>query len=87
MVQFLRLPAVMAITGLKKSAIYDSIDKGIFPKPTKITENGRANGWFSDEIARYVESRRAARDNTPTSDPAPKAKAVAAPTPKKRQRG
>jgi hypothetical protein len=34
----------------------------IFPKPTKIIEGGRANGWSGAEIDAYITGRIAARD-------------------------
>jgi prophage regulatory protein len=58
----LRLPAVERITGLKKSQIFDAIERGIFPRPVRILENGRAVGWLAGEIEDFIASRIAARD-------------------------
>ena len=59
----LRLPAVMARTGLSRSTIYHHIAKGIFPRPVKI--GPRASGWIEAElddwqVRRIEESRQAA---------------------------
>jgi len=60
--RLLRKPEVLARLGIKKTQLDEAIRDGRFPAPTKILEGGRAEGWFSDEIEAYVESRRAARD-------------------------
>jgi hypothetical protein len=49
---------------LSPSEVYDGVKRGWFPAPTKLFEGGRAQGWFSDEIADYIERRRKARDET-----------------------
>ena len=58
---FLRLPDVMAATGLARSTIYHKIEHNDFPAPVKI--GARAVGWFDDEISDWIEARRAARDS------------------------
>jgi len=59
----LRLPAVEARTGLKKSAIYAGIKDKTFPACVKL---GRASAWPSSSIDRWIaeriaDSRRGAR--------------------------
>lgn len=44
----LRLPAVMAHTGLSRSTIYLRISEGKFPK--QISLGGRAVGWIEAEV-------------------------------------
>ena len=51
----LRLPTVMAHTGLGRSSVYAKIAKGEFPKP--ISLGPRAIGWDSDEVGAWIESR------------------------------
>jgi prophage regulatory protein len=58
----LRLPTVEQITGLRKSQIYDAIQRGVFPKPVHVLEGGRATAWVSAEIQQYLANRIAARD-------------------------
>lgn len=48
----LRLPAVQARTGLSRSAIYQRISEGSFPKP--ISLGGRAVGWIEGEISDWL---------------------------------
>ena len=49
--RILRLPDVLARTGMKRSWVYREIAAGRFPKPVKI---GRASGWDSDAIEAYL---------------------------------
>jgi len=51
----LRLPDVMAKTGLSRSSIYERVHKGTFP--SQVSLGGRAVGWPSDEVNSWVESR------------------------------
>ncbi len=58
----LRLPNVMAHTGLGRSSIYAKIAKGEFPKPINL--GPRAVGWDSDEVESWINSRiRASRQH------------------------
>ena len=51
--RLLRLPAVLALTGLKKSSIYAKSKKGTFPKPVRL--GSRAVAWRSDELTRWID--------------------------------
>ena len=55
MQQFLRLNAVIEITGLKRSTIYERAKAGTFPKPIKLGGK-HASGWLAEEIARWREA-------------------------------
>lgn len=54
----IRLPEVMRLTGLGKSAIYQSMHDGGFPAPLKLTK--RARGWKAGEVMAWIESRERA---------------------------
>lgn len=54
----LRLPEVESITGLKKSAIYLWVKQGEFPTPVKLGTKSVA--WRSDEIEKWISSRKRA---------------------------
>lgn len=56
----LRLPEVMARTGLSRSELYRKVASGDFPGPVKLGE--RASAWDSREVDRWIESRIAERD-------------------------
>ncbi len=54
----LRLPAVIAGTGLSRSSIYARVADGSFPQP--ISLGGRAIGWLESEINDWIETQIAA---------------------------
>ncbi|MFK5949320.1 MAG: AlpA family transcriptional regulator [Methylococcales bacterium] len=56
----LRLPDVIKITALSRSAIYDLIAKGNFPKQIKLTS--RSSGWIESEVLAWLDDRIAERD-------------------------
>ncbi len=49
----LRLPGVMARTGLKRSTIYVKMGESTFPLAIKL--GPRAVGWDSDEIDSWIQ--------------------------------
>lgn len=55
--RLIRLKEVQHQVGLGRTAIYEAISKGQFPKQYSLVDGGRAVGWDSDEIASYVDSR------------------------------
>lgn len=58
-ISILRLPEVMARTGLSRSTIYLQIQKGIFPSP--ISLGARAVGWVDCEISALISARVAGK--------------------------
>ncbi|MCX7107924.1 MAG: AlpA family transcriptional regulator [Methylococcales bacterium] len=57
--KFLKLQAVMSITGLSRSSIYLAISEGRFPK--QIPLGARSVAWLEAEIEGWVKSRIAQR--------------------------
>ena len=57
----LRLPEVMARTGLSRSTIYVRISKGLWPKPISLGE--RAVGWPDHEVEAVNAARVAGKSN------------------------
>ncbi|MYG37426.1 MAG: AlpA family transcriptional regulator [Gemmatimonadetes bacterium] len=53
--RFLRLPEVMARTGLSRSTIYVRLEEGRFPRPVSL--GGRAVGWIESEIEEWMRNR------------------------------
>ena len=51
---FMRLPAVMAATGMSRTTIYLRIKAGTFPKPIQI--GARAVAWDEAEVAEWQKS-------------------------------
>ena len=58
--QLLRLPQVIALTGLSRSTIYLYIRQEKFPEPIKLGE--RAVAWREDEIKLWI-SRKIVKSN------------------------
>jgi prophage regulatory protein len=54
-VLFLRLPAVMRMTGLGRSTIYRMVAANQFPSPVRIAT--RAVAWRRADLDRWSESR------------------------------
>ena len=61
MTTILRLPVVMARTGLSRSTIYAKVAAGEFPEP--ISLGARAVGWISDEVEAWLIARVEASRN------------------------
>ena len=51
----LRRSAVEDLTGLSRSALYDLMKKGLFPRAVKLT--AKAVAWREDDIANWLNSR------------------------------
>jgi prophage regulatory protein len=55
--RFLALPAVIDRTSLKRSAIYDKMNRDEFPKPVRISDNrvawpeSRVDAWIAAKMA------------------------------------
>jgi prophage regulatory protein len=49
--KIIRLPKVKELVGLGKTAIYDKIKEGDFPKPIKL---GRASGWLEGDVQQWI---------------------------------
>lgn len=54
-IKILRLPAVEAATGLKKSSLYEMIALGQFPRQIALTK--RAVGWDEAAVQAWLEAR------------------------------
>ena len=51
----LRVPVVMARTGLCRASLYKRISAGLFPRPVKAFGRQRA-GWPSDEVETLIRA-------------------------------
>ena len=63
----LRLPAVKARTGLCRSAIYQHVADGSFPRPVSL--GARAVGWIESEIEAWISHRIEQSRGNCVSDP------------------
>jgi prophage regulatory protein len=57
----LRLLEVLDRTGLKKTALFDAVKRGIFPKPFVLLPGGRAVAWDEEEVDDFLCERMAQR--------------------------
>lgn len=55
----LRLPDVIKAVGLRRSAIYEAVRSGDFPRPVALT--ARARGWLESDIMKWIRSRERAQ--------------------------
>lgn len=53
--RLVRRPEVEKMVGLKRSAIYEKMSKGDFPKPVRIGK--RAVAWRLSEIMKWMNER------------------------------
>ena len=53
--QFLRLPAVLQVTGLGRSTVYRMIAEHTFPAPVKLAK--RAVGWRPGDVRDWTTGR------------------------------
>lgn len=54
---------VCSRVGMSRTHVHNLIAKGQFPKPFKLYEGGRNNGWLASEIDQWVSTRAKARFN------------------------
>lgn len=57
--KIIKLPAVIAMTGLSRSAIYAKIKEKKFPQQIHLSV--RSCGWLSEEIESWIAQRAKAR--------------------------
>lgn len=57
--RILRRPEVEALVGMRKTALYQRIQAGEFPRPVPL--GPRAVGWLSHEVMGWIEARAALR--------------------------
>ncbi|MDA9231293.1 AlpA family phage regulatory protein [Rickettsiales bacterium] len=57
MKRILRLPEVIKQTGLSRSTIYAFMKKGNFVESVNLSDSGRAIGWDSELVQRWIDSR------------------------------
>jgi prophage regulatory protein len=60
--QILREPDVMQFSALPRSQLWKHVKNGTFPKPVRLSEQGRAVGWLLEELLAWREQRIVVRD-------------------------
>ncbi|KVW93330.1 helix-turn-helix transcriptional regulator [Thiobacillus denitrificans] len=66
MVNIIRLPDVMARTGLSRSSVFLKVKTGDMPPPIKL--GVRATGWVAEEVDNWIKQRVAASRPTPRAE-------------------
>ena len=59
--KLIRLPAVLDLTGLSRTRLYEQENAGKFPKPAKLGPQSRAIAWPENEIQDWIAERLAER--------------------------
>ena len=62
LLRIIRLRDLPTYVGLQRSQIDELIKRGEFPKPIKLSDSGRANGWLEHELIAWQQERLAKRD-------------------------
>ncbi|GAQ30257.1 prophage CP4-57 regulatory [Ralstonia sp. NT80] len=55
--RLIRMPEVMKMAGIGKTAIYGRIKEHTFPQPVKV---GRASTWVESDVQKWVDEQIAA---------------------------
>lgn len=53
---FVRLPTILVLVPVGKSSVWEMVRRGDFPAPVRLSK--RVTAWRSEDIAKYVASRR-----------------------------
>ena len=65
--RLLRLPEVMARTGLRRTSLYQRVGAGTFPQAVALTTTARA--WLESEVQAWISDRVRERDAQPSRLP------------------
>jgi prophage regulatory protein len=63
--RLIRLPEVLHICGLSRSALYQKIKEGDFPAQVKLSH--RSSAWVHSEVIAWARARMATRDSAQAS--------------------
>ena len=57
----IRFPVVEYLTGLPRSSIYAAIKAGDFPRPFKLSQDGRSVGFLERDVLNWIDRRSGGR--------------------------
>lgn len=60
--KLIRLPEVLAKTGLTRTRLYEAMAAGTFCRPAKLGPSARAVAWSADEVDAWISARLADRE-------------------------
>ena len=55
--RLLRMAEVKDRCGISRAYVHRLVAAGLFPKPIKISDKGRASGWLESEITAWINKR------------------------------
>jgi prophage regulatory protein len=58
----IRIKAVIRLTSISKSYIYDLSNRGLFPKSVQLVPGGTSVAWVRSEVLAWIDSRIVSRD-------------------------
>jgi prophage regulatory protein len=58
----IRIKAVIRLTSISKSYIYDLSNRGLFPKSVELVPGGSSVAWVRSEVLDWIDSRIKSRD-------------------------
>ena len=61
--KLIRIKAVIELTGLSKSYIYDLRNRNLFPNSIRLIDGGSSVAWVEQEVLNWIDSRIQARDS------------------------
>lgn len=59
--KLIRMPAVLQMTGLSRTRLYEQLNAGTFPRPAKLGPESRAVAWPDSEVQEWIAERLAER--------------------------
>ncbi len=59
--KLIRLQAVLEMTGLTRTRLYEQVSAGTFPRPAKLGPQSRAIAWSETEVHDWIAARLADR--------------------------
>ena len=62
--KFYRRAEMMQFVGLRRTQIDELIKTGEFPRPVRLSDNGRAVAWLESDLVSWQMRRLAKRENT-----------------------
>ena len=78
--RLLRWREVSSRTALSRSGIYRAMETDDFPRPIRLSEDGRAVAWLEEEVMEWIEARiehgRIDWNSNPRRAPARRARAL-----------
>jgi prophage regulatory protein len=80
--RLLRMPDVLPLIGCRPAWLYRMVQRGLFPRPVKLTPTGRAAAWRQSEVFAWIADRPRAGEQEQAEKPRTRAAAARQASPK-----